>query len=257
MTQKPLILIVNDDGYEAKGLEAMVEIAKTFGEVVVVVPDRTRSAMSHAITMNEPLHVRQYKQEDGVAYWRTNGTPVDCVKVGQRVVLRDRKIDLILSGINHGSNSSVSVLYSGTIGAAIEASFSHPAVGLSLLDYSPDADFTACVHFGKMIVGEVLQHGLPPHVCLNVNFPNVPIEEIKGIRITRQTDGYWYQDLEERVDPHGRKYYWLTGHLVNTDPHEDTCEWALAHNYISIQPVQYDMTAHQYIKDLKYLENVQ
>ena len=108
-----------------------------------------------------------------------------------------------------------------------------------------------------MIVGEVLRHGLPPHVCLNVNFPNVPIEEIKGIRITRQTDGYWYQDLEERVDPHGRKYYWLTGHLVNTDPHEDTCEWALAHNYISVQPVQYDMTAHQYIKDLKYLENVQ
>ncbi|MCR4964075.1 MAG: 5'/3'-nucleotidase SurE [Bacteroidales bacterium] len=257
MTEKPLILIVNDDGYEATGLEAMVEIAKTFGEAVVVVPDRTRSAMSHAITMNEPLHVKQYKQRDGVSYWRTNGTPVDCVKIGQRVVLRDRKIDLILSGINHGSNSSVNVVYSGTIAAAIEASFSHPAVGLSLLDYSPNADFTAAIHFGKKIVAEVLKHGLPQHTCLNVNFPNVKIDEIKGIRVTRQADTYWEQDLEERIDPIGRKYYWLTGHLVDVDHKEDTCEWALAHNFISVQPVQYDMTAHQYINDLKYLENVQ
>ncbi len=255
--QKPLILVVNDDGYEAKGLKAMVEIAKTFGEVVVVVPDRVRSANGHAITMNEPLHVRQYLQEDGVAYWRTNGTPVDCVKLGQRVVLRNRHIDLVLSGINHGSNSSVSVLYSGTMGAAIEASFEYPAVGLSLLDYSPDADFTAAIHFGKRIVKSILENGLPAHTCLNVNFPNVSTEEIKGIKITRQTDGYWYEDMEERVDPYGRKYYWLTGYLVDTDQQPDTCEWALKHNYISVQPVHYDMTDYKHFNDIKYLEDVE
>ena len=150
---RPLILIVNDDGYEAKGLEAMVSIAKPLGEVAVVVPDRTRSGMGHAITMGEPLRLTNYKNEGGVAYYKTNGTPVDCVKLGEKVVLRDRKIDLVLSGINHGSNSSVSLIYSGTMAAAIEAAFDNiPAVGLSLLDYMPDADFTAAVHYGRPIV---------------------------------------------------------------------------------------------------------
>lgn len=205
MEKKPLILVVNDDGYEARGLEAMVEIAKTFGEVVVVTPDKVQSAMGHAITMNVPLHVRQYKTVDGVQYWRTNGTPVDCVKLGQKVVLRGRKIDLVLSGINHGSNSSVSVIYSGTMGAAIEASFDTAAIGLSVQDYSPNADFTAAVHYGKIIVKSVLEKGLPPHVCLNVNVPKIPFEEIKGMKVTRQTDGYWYEDMEKRVDPYGRE----------------------------------------------------
>ena len=249
MEKKPLILVVNDDGYEARGLEAMVEIAKTFGEVVVVTPDKVQSAMGHAITMNVPLHVRQYKTVDGVQYWRTNGTPVDCVKLGQKVVLRGRKIDLVLSGINHGSNSSVSVIYSGTMGAAIEAS--------SVQDYSPNADFTAAVHYGKIIVKSVLEKGLPPHVCLNVNVPKIPFEEIKGMKVTRQTDGYWYEDMEKRVDPYGREYYWLTGYLVNTDNKEDSCEWALQHNFISIQPVHYDLTAYEAMNDIKYLENVQ
>ena len=256
MKDRPLILIVNDDGFEAKGLRAMVEVAKDFGEVVVVVPDRMRSAMGHAITMSAPLHVEHYMTKEGIAYWRTDGTPVDCVKLGQKVVLKDRKIDLVLSGINHGSNSSVSVIYSGTMGAAIEASFETMAVGLSLLDYSPDADFTAAIHFGKKIVKEVLEHGLPPHVCLNVNVPKVPIEEIKGIKVVRQTDGYWYEDLEPQSDPYGRQHYWLTGHLVDTDHQEDTCQWALEHNYVSVQPVQYDLTAHKFMKDIKYLEDV-
>ncbi|MBQ3749758.1 MAG: 5'/3'-nucleotidase SurE [Bacteroidales bacterium] len=257
MEKKPLILVVNDDGYEARGLEAMVEIAKTFGEVVVVTPDKVQSAMGHAITMNVPLHVRQYKTVDGVQYWRTNGTPVDCVKLGQKVVLRGRKIDLVLSGINHGSNSSVSVIYSGTMGAAIEASFDTAAIGLSVQDYSPNADFTAAVHYGKIIVKSVLEKGLPPHVCLNVNVPKIPFEEIKGMKVTRQTDGYWYEDMEKRVDPYGREYYWLTGYLVNTDNKEDSCEWALQHNFISIQPVHYDLTAYEAMNDIKYLENVQ
>jgi len=255
MDQKPLILVVNDDGYEAKGLEAMVEVAKQFGEVVVIAPDRTRSGMGHAITMDVPLRVYLYKTEDGVPYWRTNGTPVDCVKLGQKVVLRDRKIDLVLSGINHGSNSSVSLIYSGTMAAAIEASFENiPAVGFSILDYSPNADFTTAKHFAKILVDKILKQGTPPHTALNINIPKVSIDEIKGIRVTRQTDGYWHEDLEERTDVFGRKYYWLTGYLVDTDLQEDTCEWALKNHYISIQPVQYDMTAYRYMNDIKYLE---
>lgn len=253
--KKPLILVVNDDGFEAKGLEAMVDIAKQLGEVVVVVPDGSRSGMGHAITMNVPLRLDLYKTVDGVPYWRTNGTPVDCIKLGQKVVLRNRTIDLVLSGINHGSNSSVSLIYSGTMAAAIEASFENiPAIGLSLLDYSPNADFTAVQHFAKIMLPQILAHGVPPHTCLNINFPKVPICDIKGIRITRQTEGYWNEDLEERTDLFGRKYYWLSGYLVDTDLQPDTCEWALKNNYISVQPVQHDMTAYRYMSDLKYLE---
>lgn len=256
MKERPLILVVNDDGFEAKGLCAMVEVAKEFGEVVVVVPDKMRSGLGHAITMSVPLHVHRYKSEDGIEYWKTDGTPVDCVKLGQKVVLKNRHIDLVLSGINHGSNSSVSVIYSGTMAAAIEASFETMAVGLSLLDYSPDADFTAAVHFGKKVVKEVLEHGLPPRICLNVNVPKASIEEIKGIKVVRQTDGYWHEELEPQVDPYGRTHYWLTGHLVDIDHKEDSCQWALEHNYVSVQPVQYDMTAYKAMQEIKYLEDV-
>ncbi len=253
--KRPLILVVNDDGFEAKGLEAMVSIAKPLGEVVVVVPNGTRSAMGHAITMGSPLRIVNYKNEDGVSYYKTNGTPVDCVKLGERVVLRDRKIDLVLSGINHGSNSSVSVIYSGTMAAAIEASFDNiPAVGLSLQDYSSKADFTAAVHYGRMIIKQVLEKGLPSYICLNVNVPKLPLEEIKGIRVTRQCHATWHEDLEERTDPYGQKYYWLTGYLERLEEDENTCEGALQRNYVSVQPVQFDLTAHQYISSLKYLE---
>lgn len=257
MTEKrPLILVVNDDGYEAKGLDAMVEIASSFGETYVVAPDRAQSGKAHAITMNEPLRINLYKTVNGVQYWRTNGTPTDCMKLGQKVLLKDRHVDLVLSGINHGSNSSVSLIYSGTMAAAVEACFDNiPAVGLSLLDYSPDADFTAAVHYGKLIVGQVLEKGIPPYTCLNVNFPKAPIEEIKGIKITRQTKGYWHEELEPRTDPYGGTYYWLAGYLVNTDEGEDTCEWALRHNYISVQPVHPDMTAYHAMNDIKYLED--
>lgn len=255
MQEKPVILIVNDDGYEAKGLEAMVEIAKAFGDVYVMTPDAPRSGMAHAITIGTPLFMRMYRKEENVEYWRTNGTPVDCVKLGQRVLLKDRKIDLVLSGINHGSNSSVSIIYSGTMAGAIEASFDGPAIGISLLDYSPDADFTAAIHYGKMIVGEVLEKGIPEHVCLNVNVPVLPIEQIKGIKVTRQTDGYWDEDFVEQTDPYGRKFYWLAGQLVDNDQQEDSCQWALDHGYISVQPVQYDLTAYSALNKIKYLEN--
>jgi len=253
----PLILITNDDGFEACGLEALVEAAKDFGEVVVISPDGHRSGMGHAITMSVPLRVKLYKTENGITYYRTNGTSVDCVKLGQRVVLRDRKIDLVLSGINHGSNSSVSIIYSGTMAAAIEASFEKtPAVGFSLLDYSQKADFSAAVVFAKQIIKKVLQNGLPEHVCLNVNIPKLSLSEIKGIKITRQTLGYWHEDLEEHTDPFGGKYYWLAGHLVNLEPEAtDTCEWALHNGYVSVMPVHFDMTSHKTIDNLKHWEH--
>jgi 5'-nucleotidase len=257
MLFKPLILITNDDGFEAPGLDALVEAAKDFGEIVVITPEGHRSGMGHAITMNVPLRVNHYKTEDGVEYYKTNGTSVDCVKLGQRVVLRDRKIDLVLSGINHGSNSSVSIIYSGTMAAAIEASFEGVlAIGFSLLDYSTKADFSAAIVYAKKIIEKVIQNGLPKHVSLNVNIPKLTLEEIKGIKITRQTLGYWHEDLEEHTDPFGGKYYWMAGCLVNLEKEAtDTCEWALRNGYVSVMPVHFDMTSHRTINILKLWEH--
>jgi 5'-nucleotidase len=257
LNNKPLILITNDDGFEARGLAALVEAAKDFGEVVVITPDGSRSGMGHAITMGVPLRVQHFKTENGIPYYRTNGTSVDCIKLGQRVVLRDRKIDLVLSGINHGSNSSVSIIYSGTMAAAIEASFENtPAIGFSLLDYSPKADFSAAVVFAKQIIEKVLKNGLPKFVSLNVNIPKLPLAEIKGIKITRQALGYWHEDLEGHQDPYGGTYYWLAGYLVNLEKEAtDTCEWALHNGYVSVMPVHFDMTSHQHINTLKFLAN--
>jgi len=255
MTKKTNILVVNDDGFEATGLEALVEVASRYGAVTVITPNNARSGSGHAITMNRPLRIKLYKQKDDVNYYRTNGTPVDCVKLGMKVLFRNKKIDLVLSGINHGSNSSVSLLYSGTMAAAIEASFENlKSIGFSLLDYSAHADFSAAQLFADKIIGEVLTHDMPPFICLNVNIPKLPANEIKGIKITRQAHSFWNEVLEERLDPYGHPYYWLTGHLEENDPHEDTCQWALHNGYVSVQPVQFDMTAHQYISSLNFLE---
>ena len=253
-----LILITNDDGYASKGLRTLVEVAKEFGEVVVVAPDGPRSASSHAITMNTPLRLHHYHtDDDGTRYFRTNGTPCDCVKLGLRVVLKDRPADLVLSGINHGSNSSVSLIYSGTMGAAVEATLSHvPAIGFSLLDYHADADFTAARHYVRLILQEMLRHPFTDEASLYVNIPNVPLQAIKGVKVTRQAKGYWQEEMVERTDPYGGKYYWLTGRLEITDNGEDTCEWALQHNYVSVQPVQNDFTHHAIIPQLKFLEEI-
>ncbi|MCQ2263587.1 MAG: 5'/3'-nucleotidase SurE [Bacteroidales bacterium] len=253
---RPLILITNDDGFEAKGLRCLVEVAKEFGEVVVVVPNGPRSATGHAITMSVPLRLKHYRtDDDGTQYYRTNGMPCDCVKLGMKVVLKNRPIDLVLSGINHGSNTSISLLYSGTMGAALEASVENiRAIGFSLSDYDLDADFSAAQVYIRKLIAQVLEHGLPPFAALNVNIPAVPLKQIRGIKVTRQALGYWHEEMVERQDPYGGTYYWLTGWLVNNDMGEDTCEWALAHNYVSVQPVQHDMTAHKMIPILKYLE---
>ncbi|MBO4645574.1 MAG: 5'/3'-nucleotidase SurE [Bacteroidales bacterium] len=253
---KPLILISNDDGYEAKGLQSLVKVAKEFGEVVVVVPDGPRSACSHAITMSIPLRIRKYRtDDDGTVYYRSNGMPSDCVKLGLKVVLKNRKVDLVLTGINHGLNTSVSVLYSGTMGAAMEGSVENvKAIGFSLADYSPNADFSTAEVIARKIIKKTLATPFPPQTALNVNIPQCPLKEIKGIRITRQALGYWNEVLEEHQDPYGGTYYWLTGWLENPDTGEDTCEWAVHHQYVSVQPVQHDLTAHEHIPTFKFLE---
>lgn len=255
MKNERLILVTNDDGYSAKGFRAAIEVARTFGRVVAVAPERTQSGMSQAITMYNPLFLKKQHEEEGVVIYSFSGTPVDCVKMAFDYLLEERRVDLVISGINHGSNAAVNVLYSGTMGAAIEGSFyGCPSIGLSLTDHDLDADFEAAVHFGREIVGKVLEAGIADSLCLNVNFPVAKIADIKGIRVCRQTNGYWKEEFYHHEDPRGREYFWLTGEFINREPEaEDTDEWALAHNYVAIVPVQVDLTDYRRKKELEQL----
>ena len=239
----PVILVTNDDGIMAPGIRNLVDAVRGLGKVVVVAPDKPQSGMGHAITIGNPLRLQpMHHVFEGVEAWSCSGTPVDCVKLAVDKVLR-RKPDLCLSGINHGANHSINVIYSGTMSAAVEASIeSIPAVGFSLLDYSVEADFGPARKYVRMIVEEVLARPLDKHLILNVNFPAVPDNLIKGIKICRQAYAKYEEDFVERNDPNSRKYYWLTGKFVNFDRGRDTDVWALEHNYVSVVPVQFDMT---------------
>lgn len=251
MAKKPLILVINDDGITAPGVRTLISIMNTIGEVVVVAPDSPQSGMGHAITVNSTLYVERVTIDDGPQKeYSCSGTPADCVKLGVREILK-RKPDLCVSGINHGSNSSINVIYSGTMSAAVEAGIEGiPAIGFSLLDYNWNANFEHTKTFIKTITENTLKHGLPKGVVLNVNIPNVTKTDIKGIRICRQAMANWVEEFDKRKNPHGKTYYWLTGKFVNLDKGEDTDEWALANNYISVVPVQFDLTAHENIKHL-------
>ncbi len=246
-TNERLILVTNDDGYASKGLAAAVEVARGFGRVVVVAPETTQSGMSQAITMYNPLYLRRIREEHDLSVYAFSGTPVDCVKMAFDCLLREERVDLVLSGINHGSNSAVNVLYSGTMGAAIEGSFyGCPSIGLSLDDHAADADFEASVLYGRQIVGAVLDGGVELPLCLNVNVPVGRPDEVKGLRLCRQNRGFWREEFFRREDPRGREYYWLTGAFVNGEPEAtDTDEWALAHGYVSVVPVQVDLTDYR------------
>ncbi len=248
---KPLILITNDDGIVAPGIRALIAVMKEIGEVVVVAPDSPQSAMGHAITINNTLKLeRVHIDTDIEQEYSCSGTPVDCVKIAVNEVLK-RKPDLCVSGINHGSNSSINVIYSGTMSAAVEAGIEGiPAIGFSLLDYSWDANFEPIKKHLKQIALEVLQKGLPEGVVLNVNFPKLAQEAIKGIKICRQAKAMWQEEFDKRTNPQGKEYYWLTGKFVNQDKGTDTDEWALENGYISIVPVQFDLTAHHAIQSL-------
>jgi 5'-nucleotidase len=251
MSKKPLILVTNDDGITAPGLRTLIEVMKTIGDVVVVAPDSPQSGMGHAITVNSTLFVEKVKVDKGKQMeYSCSGTPADCVKLAVTQIL-DRKPDLCVSGINHGSNSSINVIYSGTMSAAIEAGIEGiPAIGFSLLDYSWNANFEAAKPYVKSIVENVLKEGLPKDVVLNVNIPNLSKKELKGIKICRQARANWEEEFDKRTNPQGRIYYWLTGKFVNLDHGEDTDEWALQNGYVSVVPVQFDLTAHHCIQTL-------
>ena len=252
---KPLILVSNDDGISAPGIRALIDVVREIGDVVVVAPDGPQSGMGHAITLNSTLRCDQIHIDDGPqTEYACSGTPVDCVKLAVSTIM-DRKPDLCVSGINHGSNSSINVIYSGTMSAAVEGALEGiPSVGFSLLDYSHDADFSASKEVVKSIVEKVLEEGLPKGSCLNVNIPKLPYTDIKGYKICRQADAKWLEDFDERKDPMGRTYYWLTGSFQNFDKGNDTDEWALANGYVSVVPVKFDITAHETIPFLKKWE---
>lgn len=239
---KPVILITNDDGIAAPGIRNLVESVKDLGKIVVVAPDKPQSGMGHAITIGVPLRLHPISIFEDVEAWQCSGTPVDCVKLAVDKVLR-RKPDLCLSGINHGSNHSINVIYSGTMSAAVEAAIeSIPSVGFSLLDYSVEADFGGARKYARTIVELLLKNSFDKHLVLNVNIPAVPEELIAGMKVCRQAYAKYEEDFMQRNDPSGRKYYWLTGKFVNFDKGKDTDVWALEHNYVSIVPVQFDLT---------------
>lgn len=248
---KPLILVVNDDGITAPGIKALVEAMAGLGDVLVVAPDSPQSGMGHAITLSKPLRLTQVHHFGDVPAYQCSGTPVDCVKLAVDKVLH-RKPDLCVSGINHGSNSSINIIYSGTMSAAMEASLEGiPSVGFSLCDYKHEADFTAAAYYARIVAQSILKDGLPENTLLNVNIPKGKVEELKGLKISRQAKAKWEEEYIQREDPFGRPYYWLTGKFVNHDDGTDTDEWALANGYVSVVPVQHDLTAHKAINFIK------
>lgn len=249
--QQPVILITNDDGITAPGIKNLVEAVKGLGKVVVVAPDKPQSGMGHAITIGQPLRMHKVDIFEGVEAWQTSGTPVDCVKLAVDKVLR-RKPDICLSGINHGANHSINVIYSGTMSAAMEAAIeSIPSIGFSLMDYNIEADFTAARFYVHKIVSAILGKKLDKHLLLNVNIPAAPLELIKGVKLCTQAYAKYEEDFDERKDPQGKKYYWLTGKFVNFDKSKDTDVWALDHNYVSVVPVQFDLTNYALKKQLE------
>lgn len=250
-TTLPTILITNDDGISAPGIRNLVEAVKDLGQLVVVAPDKPQSGMGHAITIGHPLRMTQANIFEGVESWQVSGTPVDCVKLAVDKLLH-RKPDLCLSGINHGANHAINVIYSGTMSAAMEAAIEGiPSVGFSLMDFSMEADFTAAREVVRSIVVKLLQQENDRHLLLNVNIPKGDKELLAGIKICRQAYAKYQEDFDERIDPHGKKYYWLTGEFVNMDEGNDTDVWALENNFVSVVPIAIDFTNYTLKKQLE------
>ncbi|WP_293786863.1 5'/3'-nucleotidase SurE [uncultured Pedobacter sp.] len=246
---KPTILVVNDDGITATGIKNLMEVMQQLGNVVVVAPDSPQSGMGHAITIGKPIRFDRVDLYDGAEMYKCSGTPVDCVKIAVNKIFKGKKPDLCVSGINHGLNNSINVLYSGTMSAAVEGAIEKiPSIGFSLDDFAADADFSHTKKYIKNICEQVLANGLPAGTLLNVNFPKGA--DLKGVKVCRQANAKWMEEFDERTDPYKRPYYWLTGVFENFDKGEDTDVWALDHGYVSIVPVQFDLTAHHAIQTL-------
>jgi len=252
-SEKPLILITNDDGVDALGINTLIESIAPLGEVLVVAPDGPRSGMSSAISAMNPIRITKVKIEKDLRVYSCSGTPVDCVKIGIDRLL-DRKPDILVSGINHGSNAAICVFYSGTVGAVFEGCIvGIPSLAVSLTDYSPHADFGEAGRIGNLVAKKILQYGLPGGVCLNLNVPNIP--KVKGLKISSQTPGRWTKEFEEMKDPAGRSVYWLTGEFFNHDPENtNNDEWALSNGYAALVPLRIDMTDYEFMKKIKSWE---
>ncbi len=255
MDERPLILVTNDDGIYAPGIKFLSGIAARYGRIAVVAPDKPQSGMGHAITINSTIRIHKTNYHGAEIEYSCSGTPVDCIKMAVNHILK-KTPDLVISGVNHGSNSSINVIYSGTMSAAIEGALEGaPSIGFSLCDYAMEADFTQAEKFVASIIENSLKHKMPKGVCLNVNIPKLKADDFKGIKVVRQARANWVERFDERRDPYGNHYYWLTGEFVNFEPEAlDTDEWALANGYISVVPTQIDLTAHKVLNDLKYFE---
>lgn len=251
---RPLLFITNDDGISAKGIRSLIEVAQTFGDVLVIAPDKPQSGMGHAITVNQILRLEKSILFPDLEAYTCSGTPVDCVKLGIYEVMK-RKPDLILSGINHGINSASNVLYSGTMSAAVEGAMENiPSIGFSLDSFDSNADFSTAKEAVKMVLEYALKNTFPDHVCLNVNIPNVHKEALRGIKVCRQAHAFWEDRFDKRLDQFGKPYYWLTGEFKNEDHAEDTDLFALKEGFVSIVPTQFDLTAYKALENFKKLE---
>ncbi|MEO0340468.1 MAG: 5'/3'-nucleotidase SurE [Bacteroidota bacterium] len=254
---KPLILVTNDDGIAAPGIRNLVAVARELGEVVIVAPDSPQSGMGHAVTLSQPLRLKPVDIFPGIMAYECTGTPVDCVKLAKNVLLKDRHIDLCVSGINHGSNASINIIYSGTLSAAMEASLEGiPSLGFSLLDHTFSADFSPAKPYIKHLMEYTLEKGMIAGCLLNVNIPKLPADQIKGIKVCRQADARWIEEFVEAKDPRGHPYYWMTGRFVNEDEGEDTDVWALENGYISVVPAMHDLTNYPALKEMKAMEEM-
>ena len=247
--KRPLILVSNDDGIMAKGISELVKFLRTLGEIVVMAPDAPRSGSASALTVTQPVHYKLVKQEVGVTVYKCSGTPTDCIKLAWNTVL-DRKPDLVVGGINHGDNSATNVHYSGTMGVVIEGCLKGvPSIGFSLCNHDMGADFEAVGPYIRKIAAMVLEKGLPPLTCLNVNFPDTP--DIKGIKVCEQAKGCWTNEWEVCPRQNDRNYFWLTGEFVDHEPeNEKNDHWALANGYVAITPTKVDLTAYDFIDEL-------
>ena len=252
----PLILITNDDGITAGGLRALVASARKFGDVLIVAPDSPQSAQGHAITIERPVFVRESRVfGPEVEAYECSGTPVDCVKIAKSVLLNGRMPDLCVSGINHGSNAAINIIYSGTLSAAMEASLEGvPSIGFSFLDFSADADFSVCAPYVEKLIDHVLTEGMAEGSLFNVNIPNLPADEIRGIKVCRQAEARWVEEYVKGQDPRGRPYYWLSGKFVNKETREDADANALQDGYVTLVPSHHDLTNHAALQQLQTIE---
>ena len=248
--EKPLILVSNDDGVMAKGINELVKFLRPLGEIIVMAPDAPRSGSGCALTVTQPVHYQLVKKEVGLTVYKCSGTPTDCIKLARNTVL-DRTPDLIVGGINHGDNSATNVHYSGTMGVVIEGCLKGiSSIGYSLCNHFADADFSSSLPYIRRITEQVLEHGLPLGICLNVNFPDTA--SLKGVRICRQTNGAWINEWKRSLHPRGGEYFWLTGEFDNYEPEaEDSDHWALGHGYVAVTPTQIDVTAYGMMNELK------